>query len=325
MKAWAQNDDLAKFALAFFCNVTRMQETQPITMSDRVEANRRTPTVKEAKTVFAGIRALWRSYYGRDLDALRAATADAWGDDLAWFAQRLALKHACDLAVMGHTHKPVAGVAVSPVNYINTGYLCVAGPDTRTKQFTFAQVDLERATAQVLAVTGGVKGPFKVEASRAPVIASVILGRYSDFSCYARIDNRSDRPLRRVRFAQESASFWVVPPPEVIAPRTRACVWLQDKPGVQGSAGRFTYTDGSRTFEFVLECPTGLLPNIVRSPVPGYLTRTGSRPWRRDGVDRQGHPLQVRFVVEALRPAGRFAVPPSAPAPAPPRPRVYTA
>ena len=55
---------------------------------------------------------------------------------------------------MGHTHVPVGGVTVSPVNYVNSGYECVARPDAPRKQFTFTQVDLERATAQVLAVDG---------------------------------------------------------------------------------------------------------------------------------------------------------------------------
>jgi len=94
---------------------------------------------------------------------------------------------------------------------------------------------------------------------------------------------------------------------------------------VRGSAGRFIYTDGTRRLEFVVECPTGFLPNVVRSPVTGYLTKTENRAWRSGGVDRTGHPLQVRFVVEALRPAPRIRVPPSAPAPAPARPRVFTA
>jgi UDP-2,3-diacylglucosamine pyrophosphatase LpxH len=321
---WAarhRNKDLADFLLTYFCNSTRMPETARIKMPLGRET-----TVVEAKRVFKDLFTLWaRTLEPRPpgeppLDALRAAKADWTGDDLAWFAQRLALRTASDLVVMGHTHKPVGGVAVSPVNYVNTGYLCVARPDLQTRQLTFAQVDLERATAQVLALVPG-GGGYTVAASRAPVIPSVILGPFMDFSCYARIENRSDRPLRLVRSSRERASFWAVPPPLQIAPRSRANIWLQDTPGVRGSGGGFTYSDGQRTLEFAVECPANILfPNVVRSPVAGYVTRTADRPWRTGSVDRTGHPVQVRFFVESLRPAPRPAIP----APAA-RPRVYTA
>jgi UDP-2,3-diacylglucosamine pyrophosphatase LpxH len=306
-----RSKDLADFLLTYFCHSTHMPETARIKMPLGRET-----TVVEAKRVFKDLFTLWaRTLESRPLDALRAARADWTGDDLAWFAQRLALRTASDLVVMGHTHKPVGGVAVSPVNYINTGYLCVARPDLQTRQLTFAQVDLERATARVLALVPGGSG-YTVAASRAPVIPSVVLSPFQDFSCYARIENRSDRPLRLVRSSRERASFWVVPPPVQIAPRSRANVWLQDTPGLQGSGGRFTYSDGQRTLEFAVECPVNILfPNVVRSPVAGYVTRTADGPWRTGGVDPRGHPLQVRFFVESLRPGGMVPVSPGPGAP----------
>jgi UDP-2,3-diacylglucosamine pyrophosphatase LpxH len=316
-----RNKDLADFLLSYMCNSTRMPQTARVVMPVG-----RDTTVVHAKSVFKDLFTLWadrlepRGRGAAPIDALRAAYADWKGDDLAWFAQRLALRTASDLVVMGHTHKPIGGVRVSPVNYVNSGYLCVARPDLATKQLTFAQVDIERATAQVLAVVGPSAGPHTVAAARAPVIPSVILSPFMDFSCYARIENRSDRPLRLVRSSREAATFWAVPPPLQIAPRSRANIWLQDTPGVRGSGGRFTYTDGSRTLEFAVECPTGILSNVVRSPVAGYMTRTADRPWRTGGVDRTGHPVQVRFFVESLRPAPRPAIP----APAG-RPRVISA
>jgi UDP-2,3-diacylglucosamine pyrophosphatase LpxH len=296
LRSWNRSDDLARFLLTYMCRETGMPESERIVMPDGS-----TTTVTDAARVFAGLLPLWTRREGREWDALRAAVADWNGQDLAWFAQRLALRTASDLVVMGHTHEPAGGVAVSPVNYVNSGYECPAAPDAPLKQFTFTRVDLERATAQVLAVIPA-GGRFTVRPARAPVMSSVIQRGY-DYSCYARIENRSDRPLRLVRSAKESASYWVIPPPPVIPPHSRANIWVQDTYGVRGSAGRFTYSDGSRSLEFVVECPTGVLPNVVRSPVPGYQTRTGRSAWRTGGVDWTGHPVQVRFAVQALRPS----------------------
>ena len=140
--------------------------------------------------------------------------------------------------------------------------------------------------------------------ARAPAMPSVIRRPWMDYSCYARIENRSDRPLRLVRWSKDASSYWVVPPPLWIQPRSRADIWVQDTIGTRGSGGRFTYSDGTRTLEFALACPTGVSSNVVRSPVPGFRTRTGSSPWRTGGVNWFGHPVQARFFVEAVRPAG---------------------
>ena len=106
-----------------------------------------------------------------------------------------------------------------------------------------------------------------------------------------------------MRANKDDDSYWVVPPPVVIQPRSRADIWVQDSIGLSGSGGRLSYTDGTRTFEFVLACPTGVAPNVVRSPVPSYRTRTGSSGWRSGGVDWFGHPVQARFFVEPVRTA----------------------
>ena len=294
LASWNRRDDLAAFLLSYICRVTGMPETERIVMPGGS-----TTTVQEAKRVYNGLFAKWVKSEGRALDAMRAAAADWSGEDLAWFAQRLALRTASDLAVMGHTHAPVGGLTVSPTNYVNSGYECVARPDASTKQFTFTQVDLETATAQVLAVTTAGVVP-----ARAPAMPSVIRRPWMDYSCYARIENRSDRPLRLVRWSKDASSYWVVPPPLWIQPRSRADIWVQDTIGTRGSGGRFTYSDGTRTLEFALACPTGVSSNVVRSPVPGFRTRTGSSPWRTGGVNWFGHPVQARFFVEAVRPAG---------------------
>jgi Calcineurin-like phosphoesterase len=297
LSSWNRRDDLAAWLLTYICRHTGMPQAERIVMPDGTSTS-----AQEAMRVFAGLFTNWVVREGRPLDALRAAAADWRGEDLAWFAQRLALQTGSDLAVMGHTHVPVGGLAVSPANYVNSGYECVARPDAPPKEFTFTQVDLERATAQVLAVTR-TGGGYMVTPARAPTIPSVVRRPWLDYSCYARIENRSAVALRLVRTSKEPDSYWVVPPPLQIEPHSRADIWLQDSIGTKGSGGRFTYTDGSRPLEFVLACPTGASRNVVSSPVANYQTRTGSSAWRSGGVDRFGHPVQARLFVEALRPA----------------------
>jgi UDP-2,3-diacylglucosamine pyrophosphatase LpxH len=299
LASWNRRDDLAAYLLSYICRHTGMSETAPVVMADRS-----TTTMRHAMRVYAGLFTEWVRREGRAANALRAAAADWRGTDLAWFAQRLALQTASDLAVMGHTHSAVRGLVVSPINYVNSGYECVSRPDAaHGTPFSFAVIDLERARAQLMAVVRGAGG-FTVAPFRAPLMDSVIPRPFFDFSCYARIENRSDRPLRLVRSAKSASSYWVIPPPAIIAPRTRANIWLQDTVGTRGSAGSFTYSDGTRALDFALECPTGFASNVVRSPVANYETRTEDRPWRRGGVDRTGHPVQARFYIGAPVPAG---------------------
>jgi hypothetical protein len=296
LASWDRRDDLVAYLLSYVCRHTGMRLDEPIVMPDGS-----TTTVREAMRIFGGLFTRW-ARRGRTIDALRAAAADWRGEDLAWFAHRLAIRTASDLAVMGHTHVPVGGLIEPPANYVNSGYECVARPDAPGKEFTFTAVDLERATAQVLAVSRTPAGTFTVAPARAPAMRSVIRRPWKDYSCYARIDT-SDRALKLVRASKDAESHWVVPPPAEIPPYSRADIWLQDSIGLRGSAGRFTYSDGTRTLEFALACPT-LSGNVVRSPVPLYRTRTGRSAWRTGGVDRSGYPLVARFFVEPVRTAG---------------------
>jgi UDP-2,3-diacylglucosamine pyrophosphatase LpxH len=294
VKAWNRRGDLAAFLIEYICKVTGLPPTLPIVMPDGSKTS-----AQEAARVYAGLFTLWANRLGRPLDAMRAASADwSGGDDLAFFAQRLAIQKACDLVVMGHTHSAVAGIDVSPVDYVNTGYVCVSRLDSARTPFTFAQVDLERAAARVLGVVPRASG-FGVAPARARRLPSVIV-RGRDYSCYPRVENRSDRPLRLVGSAKAPDSFWVVPPPDVIPPRSRGDVWLQDSPGATGSGGRFSYSDGLRTYEFAVSCPV-TRSNSVTSPVP-YETKVGGGSWRKGGVDPSGYPVQARFYVGASLP-----------------------
>ncbi len=289
-----RSDDLAAFLLTYICRQTRMPQTEPIVMPDGSRT-----TVREAMRVYTDLFTRWAAVEGRN-NAIRAARADLEAPQLAWAAQRLAMRTQSDLVVFGHTHAPVGGLGISPVTYVNSGYECVARPDFgRGREFTFTEVDLERATARVLAVTGaGMTG------ARAPVMPSAIVAPAADFSCYVRIENRSGTRLRLTGQRLAPASNFVVGPPLEIAPGARADIWIQDDPGARGSGGRFTYHDGTRPLEFVVACPVAGR-NIVRSPVPNYRTRTGSSPWRSGGVNWLGHPVQVRLEVQPVRTAPR--------------------
>ena len=322
VRHWNRRDDLAEFLIAYICDVTGMPRTQPIVMPDGSTA-----TPQDAARVFAGLFTLWLRREGRLADAMRAANADrGGGEDLAFFGQRLAMQTGSDLAVMGHTHSAVTGLSVSPVDYVNNGYMCVSRPDLASgTQITFTQVDLERASAQMLAVVPAGGGRFSVVPARARRLPSAIVhGR--DYSCYARIENRTSRPLRLVRSAADFDSYWVVRPPALIPAHGRLDMWVQDSAvSPRGSNGSFSYSDGTRTYDFSMTCPT-VLHNEVRSSVP-YQTKVGSGPWRTGTVESSGYPVQARFFVGAARPSGigpltpRPGVPGRVAPPPPPRRR----
>lgn len=307
MSSLAKNpNDVAAILLNYMCQRTGMSTSERIIMPNGTTSN-----CAEAIRVFSGLFGRWVRKEGREADALRAVAADYRGDELAWFAQRLALQTGSDLAVMGHTHKPVSGLQVSPVNYVNSGFECVPIPDEPGSRFTLTMIDLETARAQLFTVTGST-GAFRVVATTVPSMSSVIQKPFLDFSCYVGIGNRASTPLRLVRTNKAASSYWVVPPPQQIDPNARVAIWLTDTFGTQGSEGSFTYTDGVRNLDFAFSCPTGLSPNTVSSPVPNFATRTGTtRVWRTGGVDRFGHPLQARFPIDP-------APAPTAPAPGQP-------
>lgn len=291
-----------------------------------------------ARDVFAGLFADWARREGT-WNAARAAAADATGEDLSWFGLRQAMRVHADLVVMGHTHTAIKGLTVAPlgVEYANTGFECVSLPDAaKGTEFTFAFVDLEAPSASLIAVQQ-VGGQFRFVPSRAGRAPVVVARRkqfpspfdkipFEDFSCYVRIENRSRTALSLVRNSVRSDnSIWVVPPPKEIPAGGRADIWLQDRLGVRGSEGRFTYTDGTSNLNFAFRCPT-VLANRVSAGVTersrgappsglaiNYEARAGNAPWRPRAIQDGGHPVQMRCVVGV--PAALGQQPPG-PAPA---------
>ncbi len=134
--------DIAGMLLDYVSQVAKMDKWMPIIMPDGSLT-----TNNDAKTIYADLCTRWVAQEGSVLAAARAALADGSGPYLAWLDQRLAIQQSADLVVMGHTHTPVGGLAISPINYHNSGFECASQPDNPPKEFTFTVIDLESATA----------------------------------------------------------------------------------------------------------------------------------------------------------------------------------
>ena len=286
---------LAAMLLDYCSGVAGMPRDLPIILPDGS-----TTTINDAKRIFNDLFTRWVGKEGGSTwNAVRAALADQWGEHLAWFAQRLAIQTGADLVVMGHTHTPIGGLNVSPVNYINSGFECPSKPDVPPKEFTFTAVDLEHASAEVFQVTKTGNG-YGVSVFPAPRIDPIQpIGSWAtvmDFSTYVRIQNRSGQPLSRSALPAPAHGYWVVEPPQTIPPGGHGDMWLQDFTGASGSEGGVTY-NGNLQFRF--GCPTGFSSNSASGPGNNFIAKSGADDWRSRGdVPWWGHPLQVRFTVQ---------------------------
>ena len=281
-----------------------------------------TVSMNDAIVAYRGLYDHWAKLREVDFrDTPRAGFADFKETWLPWFAQRAALETDSALVVMGHTHTPVSEMTVSPVNYVNNGYMCVSEPDRLRAAATFTLVDITQASAALYRVVGDPKAPrvLPIDPQLAPPTAVLPplpgLGRQQDYSSYVRIINRHSRPLK-LKAASEPGLYrgrWVVPPPAVIAPGARANIWLMDDSlSPTGTDGTFTYADeqDGKELDFRVTCPTWFA-NSVQSP-GSFATRTASpdwRPWQSGKTDSDGHPLQAIIVVGPVAPKQTEAPP----------------
>jgi UDP-2,3-diacylglucosamine pyrophosphatase LpxH len=278
--------DVADMLLDYVATVANMPETLAIVLP-----NGDTTTIADAKQIYADLFTRWEAQEGSILNAARAALADGSGNYLAWFAQRLAIQQDADLVVFGHTHTPIGGLTISPINYYNSGFECASVPDNPPKLFTFTIVDVEAAAAEIMMVS---HGDYTI--SVAPVLAlpSVVLPPAMAFSCYVRILNLGSQPLT-LNQSSAAEGYWVVPPPQTIPAGGRGDAWLQDYPGPYGTEGSFTYNQAG---SFSVSCPTGFWPNTASGAGGNFIARSGSGDWGSRGrVPSTGHPLQVIFTV----------------------------
>jgi UDP-2,3-diacylglucosamine pyrophosphatase LpxH len=279
--------DIAGLLLDYVSTAAGMPPATPVVLP-----NGASTTITQAKQIYADLFTNWVAQEnGSTQNAARAAKADDSGEALAWFAQRLAIQESADLVVMGHTHTPVGGLTVAPINYVNSGFGCASVPDNPPKLFTFAVVDLNAAAAEIFMVR---QGDYAIDKAGAAPLPSVVLGAFMDFSCYVRILNRSEAPLTLNR-SSAAHGYWVVPPPETIPAGGRGDAWLQDYTGPQGSEGAFSYQGGG---DFSVSCPTGLSTNTASGAGGNFVARSGSGAWSAPGtVPTWGHPLEVTFTV----------------------------
>jgi UDP-2,3-diacylglucosamine pyrophosphatase LpxH len=282
--------DLADVLLTYVATVSKMPDSLPIVLPDGS-----TTTIADAKRIYANLFTRWvAKESGSVLNAARAALADGSGEYLAWFAQRLAIKQSADLVVMGHTHTPIGGLTISPVNYYNSGFECASHPDNPPKSFTFALLDVETAAAEIMMVN---PGSYSISVAPVAALPSVVLPPAMDFSCYVRILNASSEPLM-LTGTTAAEGYWVVAPPHTIPPGGRGDAWLQDYAGPHGSEGKFTYTQGATKLPFSVSCPTGFHSNSASGANGNFRARSGSGDWGQRGrVPAAGHPLQVSFTV----------------------------
>jgi hypothetical protein len=126
-----------------------------------------------------------------------------------------------------------------------------------------------------------------------------------EFSCYAQISNRLSAPLTLSRSDLQNGHFITLP--QSIAAGATALIWTQRDPGLHGSAATVHYhsPDGTDT-AFTFDCPTGLYPNSVAGG-SSFQAKSGTGDWLPPGqVPSQGHPLSIRYEVNASALQGHF-------------------
>ncbi len=279
--------ELVTRLIAALCKSSGMTATTPIHLPGGGVTK-----LQDAETAFRDLWSRWATEREiRDIDADRAATADFWPDHLAWFAQRLAMQARANLVVMGHTHHAVRHLAKSPVDYVNNGYGCVAGPDSVKVPFTFTVIDLRTGKASLYGAD------LKTATIRpaSPAVQTPIVWPAKDYSCYARICNDTGSRLR-LAGSQAVHGDWIVPPPSAIEPGAQVDLWLQDEWLGHGGYGTFTYTGAvTSALEFEVACPVTSRNRVV-SPVPDWSSSSDGARWLARSV-AWGNPLLTRFGV----------------------------
>lgn len=280
--------------LNYVAKVTGMPDNQPIILPDGQQA-----TIAQARVVYNDLWTQWVNMYGGGVDgglvATKAAIADFNGDYMGWFAQKFTLEQWANIAVMGHTHVPKLGLKESLIQYVNSGFMCPSKPDIGKRPPTFAVINADDGSAQVLKVVEG-QGFYKIEPCTADQ-ASFVVPPTMDFSCYVIVDNTNGKlALNRVDYNAEHGHY-VVTPPQRISPGELGRFWLQDYPGIYGSEGRVTYSPegSSGGITLTYDCPTGLRTNYCSGA--NFYTRSDGNDWGAlNEIALWGHPFFVRFV-----------------------------
>ena len=150
-----------------------------------------------------------------------------------------------------------------------------------------------------------VAGSASCPRGRRPDAVRVLRGL--DYSCYARIENRSG-PAAAAGARRARTDLVLGRPAAGEDPAARAPGHLAPGPAARprGSPGSFTYSDGTRSYDFIFSCPT-----VPRTASP-HRSRTGRGRAQTRWRDRRGRRVadtRCRRASSSGRPA-RPALPP---------------
>jgi hypothetical protein len=186
------------------------------------------------------------------------------------------------------------------VNYLNSGFECALKSDLLKKPFSFRVCRLESASGDLRQVVN-TDGRLTIEAfwcRRIPVVP----GMGIDYSCYVSIENHSSSSnlldLWEQDWLPSPTGDWVVPPSKQIPVGGRAMMWLQDRPGLTGSAGQIGYSSDGMPYKFGVSRPffgnntvtTNQTPEVQRPERTQRLGETNLVPGR-------DHRSQVQLMV----------------------------
>ena len=283
------------FVDTVFNYVTRsmgISEDEPIVLPSGT-----TTSIRQARGYYGELWSQWVRAAGGgaagELEAVKAGVADATGDYLSWFAQRLGVQEGADLVVFGHTHTPIRGLKTGFVQYVNTGFDCPSRADIGVKHPTFIEVDVASLKPQLrqVALRGG---RYLIEDYDEAALDSITYGPTQDFSTYVTVDNRGGSSDLVLQDFKADHGHFIVPPPARIPRGETARLWLQDYPGLEGTAGSAVYRRGAGETRLAFGCPTGLSANFASGSA--LRTRSGDGAYGAPGqVASRGHPFFVEF------------------------------
>jgi UDP-2,3-diacylglucosamine pyrophosphatase LpxH len=264
--------------------------TEPITLPFELG----TTTLANVRGIYANLWSDWvKATPGEqgEIRAAKAAVADSNGKYLGWFAQMRAFEAVVDAVIMGHSHTPIKGLENSLTVYANSGFACPSVPDMGQQFISFVLIDATDLSTQVLRITSPDRQGYLIDACPA-IKTTVVMSPSEDFSCYVIIDNSLGEALR-FQSSEIGNGYFSVLPPDIIAPGSRAMIWLQDFPGICGSDASFTYATDRKTFMFKVGCPTGFSSNSATSTGGvSFKSKYGrQKKWGPKGVVEKWSPL----------------------------------
>ena len=261
-----------------------------------------TTNLKKVKQQYASLIIDWVKKYGTTY-TWKSALADANGTYMGWLTQKMTLEKNSFIGVSGHTHYPTIGTRENALaDDINCGYECFSRPDRDKNgaKFTFAVVEtgVLPPKKSLLEVTKKNENSYTVGNAKKIPKAELVHSPVGDFSCYVRIINNSNSPMKKTKQKKGNGEFTVKPKP-TIDKKTISEFWLQDEPNVHGSDGYVIYQHKSKKIKFEFDCPTGLFPNKVSCSDKSvkYRTRVGKGKWQNNKINRKCHPICVEFTV----------------------------